>query len=164
MGGVEGVYGEMEQKVEKSGYPATFRHQVVKAAVDKWKKMCKSEDEGVRPVHRPREWKRRDRKLTKLVKKTSWHKRKDEISAPLILDPVEGDMIELLKAECQKFESLHGLRVPIIQRAGKSVRTDAKSEPLRVLGCERENCFPCRKPGNHDKKTDCEKNSIPNYL
>ena len=33
--------------------------------------------------------------------------------APLILDHVEGGMVELLKAECQKFELLHGVRMPI---------------------------------------------------
>ena len=111
------------------------RHLVIKAAVNKWKKMCQAEDDGDRPVHHPRDFKRKDRKLAKVIKKTSWHQRKDEVSAPLILDPVVGDMVQKMKAECQKFESLHGERVALIQRAGKSVRTDAKSEPLRTLGC-----------------------------
>ena len=159
----EGVRLCMEKwsrKLRRSGYPATFRHQVIKAAVDKWKKMCVAEDEGVRPVHRPREWKRKDRKLAKVVKKTSWHQKKGEVSAPLILDPVEGDMVELMKTECQKFESLYGVRVAVIQRAGKSVKPDAKSEQLRKLGCERKGCFPCCKPSNQDKKVNCERNSI----
>ena len=42
------------------------------------------------------------------------------------------------------------------ERAGLSVKTDAKSEPLRDKGCQRPNCLCCSKgrPGN------CEKNSI----
>ena len=43
--------------MKRSGYTATFRHQVIKAAVLKWEKMCKDEDEGVRPIHRADEGK-----------------------------------------------------------------------------------------------------------
>ena len=46
-------------KLKRSGYSETFRHQVIKAFLDKWRKMCKMEDEGGRPVYRPREWRRR---------------------------------------------------------------------------------------------------------
>ena len=44
------------RKLQRSGYPATFRHQVIKASLEKWDKMCREEEEGVRPVHRAREW------------------------------------------------------------------------------------------------------------
>ena len=33
------VMEEWSRKLKRSGYPATFRHQVVKAAVDRWEKM-----------------------------------------------------------------------------------------------------------------------------
>ena len=39
----------------------TVRHQVIKTALERWDKMCEEEDSGVRPVHRPREWKEKDR-------------------------------------------------------------------------------------------------------
>ena len=87
-----------------------------------------------------------------------WHKGNGQVSAPLILDPVSGSMVEEIKAECDKFERIHGIRVQVCQRAGKSVRTDAKAEPLRITGCEREQCLPCRTGG--DRKGDCEKNSV----
>ena len=135
-------------KLKKSGYPETFRHQVIKALLDKWRKMCLVEDEGGRPVYRPREWRRRERMLAKERKRQSWHsdKSKDQdqvkVSAPLILDPTPGPMAELMKAECEKFEKLHGIRVQVCLKAGQSVRSDAKSEPLRNIGCARENCLP----------------------
>ena len=145
-------------KLKRSGYSATFRHQVIKAAVDKWRRMCKTEDSGGRPIYRPREWRRRDRRLEKESKRQSWHKSKDQVSAPLILDPVSGSMVEEMKAECEKFERMHGVRVRVCQRAGNSVRTDAKAEPLRKTGCEREQCLPCKTSG--ERKGDCEKNSV----
>ena len=48
------VMEDWSRKLRRSGYPATMRHEVIKAAVDRYKKMCMEEDEGVRPNHRPR--------------------------------------------------------------------------------------------------------------
>ena len=75
------------RKLKRSGYPATFRHQVVKAAVDKWERMCKDEDEGRRPIHRAREWQMKARRREKESKREAWHKSENgQVSAPLILD------------------------------------------------------------------------------
>ena len=59
------VMEEWSRKLKRSGYPATMRHQVIKSALDRWEKLCKEEDEGVRPVHRPREWKEKERRREK---------------------------------------------------------------------------------------------------
>ena len=50
-------------KLRRNGYPQSFRHQVIQSALERWRRMCKEEDDGVRPVHRPREWKRRRERL-----------------------------------------------------------------------------------------------------
>ena len=134
-------------KLKRSGYSEQFRHQVIKAALEKWRKMCKTEDEGGRPVYRPREWRRRERRLAKVAKQQSWHKVEGQISAPLILDPVPGPLMEKLKSECTKFERQHGIKVKICPRAGKSVTSDARPEPLRRDGCERLECMPCQTAG-----------------
>ena len=61
------------RKLQGSGYPATVWHQVVKAACNNNEKVCRDEDEGVRPVHRSRDWKRRERKRENGKKVTNWH-------------------------------------------------------------------------------------------
>ena len=146
-------------KLRRSGYTATFCHQVISAALRKWNRMCSEAERGVRPIHRPREWRRKDRKLAKVEKKSNWHQSKPgQVSAPLILDPVPGDMLEKMKTLCEQFQERHGIKVVICPRAGSSVRTDAKPDPLRKLGCNREECLPCK---SADKSGgDCEKNSV----
>ena len=67
-------------------------------------------------------------------------------------------MLKKMKTVCTKFEESHGIRVQVCPRAGKSVSTDAKPEPLRKLGCRREDCLPCQSPGR--VKGDCEKNPV----
>ena len=59
---------------------------------------------------------------------------------------------------CAKFEETHGIRVQVCPRAGRSVKSDAKPEPLRKLGRETLDCLPCQSPGS--RKGDCEKNSV----
>ena len=145
------------RKLRRSGYPETFRHQVVTAAVGRWKRMCREEDEDIRPIHRPRSWRRRDRRVAKEAKRSAWHKVEGKVSAPLILDPVPGNMVDRMREEVAKFEKVHGIHVPIIQRAGKSVRSDVKPEPLRKAGCGRLECLVCR---SGDKQGDCQKNSV----
>ena len=73
----------------------------VKGKIAKWKNMCKVADDGGRPIYRPREWRRKERRLAKESKKQTWHKSKDhvQVSAPLILDPIPGPLIEQMKAE-----------------------------------------------------------------
>ena len=66
--------------------------------------MCKDEDTGKRPVHRPRVWRERERRLEKEDTSRNWHKKKpNQISAPLIIDPVAGSMASEMREVCRKF-------------------------------------------------------------
>ena len=149
------VMASCSQKLRRSGYPTTVRHQVIKTAITKWEQMCEDEDKGVRPIHRPRHWKAKERKREKEMKLTNWHKsQREQISAPLILDPTAGSMTNEMKDVCRKFENITGMKVVVQERAGASVKHTAKAEPLRSKGCLREDCFPCKSGGNGR----CEKN------
>ena len=97
----------------------TFCHQVIKAALEGWKRMCLEEEQGVRPIHRPREWRREQRRFSKEGKKTSWHQaHPGQVSDPLIIDPVPGDLLQKMKSQCEKFETAHGVKVQICLKAG----------------------------------------------
>ena len=96
--------------------------------------------------------------MAKESKRSNWHSSQPgQVSAPLILDPVPGDILDKINTVCEKFEQMNGNRVQVCPRAGKSVKVDAKPEPSRRLGCDREDCLPCQSPGSI--KGDCEKNS-----
>ena len=147
----------MEQwarKLRRSGYPETVRHQVIKTACEKWDKMCLEEDTSVRPVHRPRIWKENERRAEKEAKVSKWHQaQRNQVSAPLILDPVAGEMVADMKEVCRRFESVTGMRVVVQTRAGKANKQMAKSEPLRNKQCGRDECLVCKTRGGR-----CEKN------
>ena len=149
------VMEKWSQKLRRSGYPATIRHQVIKTALEKWDKMCEEEDAGVRPVHRPREWKEKERRLAKEQKRNTWHQtRAGQVSAPLIIDPSAGPLTGEMKEVCRKFEEVTEMRIVVQERAGNALKHLAKPEPLKNKGCEREDCFPCKTTG----PGKCEKN------
>ena len=142
------------RKLRRSGYPATVRHEMIGASVRRYERMCEEEDRGVRPVHRARDWKEEERQRAKELKKTNWHRSKeDQVSAPVILDPTSGNMTKEMKAVSRKFEEVTGWRVPVVERAGTRVSSIAKAEPLKKGGCGREDCFPCTTGGGN-----CERN------
>ena len=99
------VMEDWSRKLRRSGYPATMRHEVIKAALDRYN------------------------------------------------DPTAGDMTKDMKAVCRDFEMVTGWRIPVVERAGKAMRSMAKAEPLKKKGCERDDCFPCTTGGGN-----CERN------
>ena len=107
----------------------------------------------MRPVHRSRDWKKRERRREKEQKQTNWHKNQNvQISAPKILDPTSGSMTKDIKDVCRKFEQVTGMRVAVNERAGDAVKHVAKAEPLKRKGCGREDCFPCSTGGGQCTK------------
>ena len=67
-------------------------------------------------------------------------------------------MLDRMKSVCTKFDETLGIRVQVCPRAGMSVKTDAKPEPLRKLGCGRLDCLPCQLSGS--EKGEYEKNYV----
>ena len=84
-----------------------MRHEVIKTDCEKYDRMCEEEDKGGRPVHRPREWREKERRREKELKLSNWHKtKKNQVSAPLILDPTAGNLTKEIKEVCVKFEKV----------------------------------------------------------
>ena len=80
------VMERWSRKLQRSGYPATVRHQAIREAIDKFERMCEGEDAGGQPIDRAREWQKSARRLDKEIKAVSWHKtEKGTVSAPLII-------------------------------------------------------------------------------
>ena len=149
------VMAQFSMKMRRSGYPETTRHQVIKTVCERWDRASQEVDDGVRPIHRPREWKRKERMLEKERKIFNWHQmKKDQVLAPLILDPTSGDKAKEIKYVCSKFEAVTGMHVAVKERAGQKNKSISKVEPLKSKTCGRENCFPCTTGGGN-----CEKNS-----
>ena len=95
---------------------------MISEAVIKYRKMCKTEDEGGRPIHRARERQKSTRRMDKERKSTAcYNNSQTTISAPLIIDPTVGRLTEKMKTACGKFGEAMDMNVVVKVRAGRSV-------------------------------------------
>ena len=44
------------------------------------------------------------------------------------------------------------MRVAVVERAGSSIKHLAKSKPLQMKGCDREDCFSCSTEGGNVRR------------
>jgi len=65
----------MVLRMQCSGYSKKFRYEVVDSALKAYKTRNEADQEGERPLHRPKEWKKDEREQEKARKKNDWYKR-----------------------------------------------------------------------------------------
>ena len=83
---------------------------------------------------------------------TNWHQnKKNQVSAPLFVNPTAGSLTKEMKEVCRRFEQVTGMRVVVQEKAGKANKYLAKSEPLEMEKYGRDEYFLCR-TGNENVK------------
>jgi hypothetical protein len=65
---------EMVLRMQYSGYSKKFRYEVVNSALKAYRIRQDEEEEGVRPMHRPKSWNKNEREEAKVWKKENWYK------------------------------------------------------------------------------------------
>ena len=65
------------KRLQYSGFDKEFRYDVVNAANNAYKKIKQKVEKGERKLHRPKDWKRTERKLEGRTKKNNWYKKGD---------------------------------------------------------------------------------------
>ena len=152
---VTSVLNKYSRKLERSGYSSSTRADIIRSAIQTYKRMRKEDRENKRPLYRPREWHEHKRNLEKESKKSSWSKNgkmPGEVArAPLIICPQAGNSLtSRMKDICQKFAKEHNIHVKVVTRGGSKMTRDLRSNPLRVGGCGRGDCMVCSQGGKGD--------------
>jgi len=144
---------EMVKRMQFSGYKKEFRYQVVKSAINAYQIMLDEEINGVRPMHRPKEWQKHQRAREREGKSKNWLKGTKFES--LIFIPATRN--SELQKEMQKKVNNSGIRIKIIERTGTSLKSKLqRSNPFRKMKCGRIDCFLCTTDG----KGDCNRSNI----
>ena len=68
------VLTKFMKKLLDSGYSQALRYEILKAAVQTYRKKQKAESWGIRPIHRPRGYNKDSRIREKMMTKTSWYR------------------------------------------------------------------------------------------
>ena len=145
------VMEEYARMLKRSGYSERFRHEIISDAVQGFKNMQHREEEGGRPVDRPRSYDEEGRRRRKREKRERWYRREPRGTSiregVIIIPPTpEGILAKELRKACE--EELKGTKISI------SVQERGGRQLGQVLGtsvpganerkhCQRPRCFPC---------------------
>ena len=144
---------EMVLRMQYSGYSKKFRYEVVHSALKAYKTRKKADQEGERPLHRPKEWRKDEREQEKMGKKSNWYKRGG--NEAVIFVPATPN--SQLQKEYKKEIKRQGFQIKVVEKTGVAIkRLLQKSDPFKPRQCEREDCPVCTTGG----KGPCNRESV----
>ena len=100
---------------------------------------------GIRPMNRPKEWKRAEREKEKEEKKRQWYKSGGFDSVLFIPSTPDGKLKTLYQREINK----SGFRIKVVEKTGTTLKGELQtSNPFRPRRCGRGECFVCSSGGS----------------
>ena len=102
---------------------------------------------GKRPLYRPKNWKREERRKEAQKKRTDWYN-KNKYESILFIPPTPASS---LKAEIEKEIKKSNIKIKVVEKSGTSIkRSTQKSDPFGKAKCANEKCWICQaeKGGN----------------
>ena len=139
------------RKMQYSGYDKTFRYTVARSAINAYEKIRDQETLGIRPMHRPKGWKRVERMLEKEEEKKIWYKRGGFDSVLFVPATPEGK----LKRMYEEIVRGSGIRMKVVEKTGRTLKSQLQtSDPFRDPDCGREDCLVCTTFGQGNCNTE----------
>ena len=71
------VLTEFSKKMARSGYPEGYRLEVIKSGILGFERQLEADRNGQKPLFRPREWQKEERRRKKMVRKAAWYRPAD---------------------------------------------------------------------------------------
>ena len=132
------------KKMQFSGYSQPFRYTVVNSAINAMKIIREKESLGIRPIYRPKEWRRVEREKEKVEKRRTWYKSGGFDSVLFVPSTPESKLKNLYQREIMK----SGFRVKVVETASASLKSRLQtSNPFKPRRCGRIDCFVCTTEG-----------------
>ena len=120
-----------------------YRKRTLEQALRIHDKFLKDEQEGVRPVHRPKHWHKEERREMKQRKRHTWGTKGGYIS-PIIVPSTPGSELLKMLRNVAKNEEQPGLKFKIVERGGTMVKWDLmNTNPSSSGGCQTRDCQAC---------------------
>ena len=144
---------EMVLIKQYSGYSKKFRYEVVDSALKAYRTRKKADQEGERPLHRPKEWRQEEREQEKFGKKSSWYKRGGNEAVIFVPATPNSQLQKNYQTEMKR----QGFKIKVVENTGVAIkRLLQKSEQFKPRQCGREDRPVCRMEG----KGPCNRESV----
>ena len=127
-------------KLQFSGYGTEFRHDVASSAVKAFKRIAEEDEDGIRPMFRPRGYQTAERKKAKANKKTEWYSKGGFESVIFVPATPESKLKKKYESEIRKSR----FKIKVVEKSGTQLKRIVQvSNPFRSNTCSDEECFIC---------------------
>ena len=145
-------------RMREAGYGERYRKNVLLRAIGIYEKMRKEDEEGVRPLHRPRDWQEEERRSAKKKKRHSWSSKGGYI-APLFVPATPGGELAQMLRKTVEEEAEPGFKFKVLESGGRTIKSQLqKSNPTATPGCDNLDCLACK--DGRGKGGSCLKTNI----
>ena len=146
-------------RMRAAGYNEKFRLEVIKSAMHGFERMVKVEEEGGRPVNRPRSWEE-DRcqvQVQKHSRQQNWF-RAGGRHVPVFVPHTPGsELAKRMRAKEEENNQGRKTSFLIVELGGSKIHNQLwKPNPWPDPSCARPSCFPCK----GEKGGDCTKPGV----
>ena len=154
------VATEYMYRMKLAGYKEGYRKSVLLGALNIYKGKLEADKQGVRPIFRPKDWKREVRDREKANRRRNWATKRGH-TAPIFVPATPGGGLAKAMREVAGREASEGIHFNIVEKCGVRIKSQLqKSNPTATPGCSKENCLGCREGKGEGGK--CHKNNV-NY-
>ena len=131
-------------RMKKAGYGQHYRKNTLQRTLGIYDNMKEDEEQGERPLNRPRRWKKDERVMAKKKKVQNWS-RKGGFIAPIFVPATpQGELAKLLR-DMAETESEAGFKFKIVENGGRTIKSHfQKSNPTSSPGCDNDDCLACQ--------------------
>ena len=134
--------------MKASGYPEKFRLEIIKAGLEGFRRMQKVEEDGGRPVNRPRTWETDKRQEQKHLKGRNWFRSGGHHIPLFVPHTPNSQLAKLIRAKEEQNNQGRKIRFLICEVGGTKIHNlNWKSNPWGGKKCSRKGCFPCMGEG-----------------
>ena len=154
------VLSDYMSRMAAAGFNQNYRANILKNALNIYDSKLRDDADGVKPLNRPRGYRRVERRREKREKKRGWATR-GGYTAPIFCPSTPGSELANIWRKIAEEEAIPGLKFRIIERGGQTIASQLQlSNPTTSDNCFNSDCQPCSQPGGSGGRKKCHKNNI----
>ena len=141
------------KRMQFSGFSKELRFDTYNSAMKAYNILKEKEENGTRPINRPKQWNKVERRKEKNHKINNWYKRNGEETV-IFIPCTPGS--HLKKSYEEKIKQSE-FKIKVVETGGTKIKDMLhRKNPFKKKKCEREECFVCTTEG----KGACDKENI----
>ena len=129
-------------RMQLSGYNKKFRYEIVLSMLHAFNSIKAEVERGIRPMYRSREWKKAERRKSKISKKKTWYQKGGNEAVLFVPATPRSTLANLYKSKAKE----NGISIKIVEKSGTKIRNRLQvNDPLSSRICpEEDKCFACQ--------------------